>query len=563
MKRNNSLMLTLLLASVLLGSISINGGLQLLDINPLSKSKIQLPKVSAYTSWEKIVGSSINESGRALEIDSNGKIFVATQIINDTIYDCGLFCFDNQGNYEWNVTWGLGNNNKVYDIAIDSHNNIYVAGTYRNGSGVQNAFLIKFDNSGNFVGNISWGGNSSDSSSSISIDSEDNIYILGSTTSFAINGNNDIFVAKYNRTLNLIWSKVIPGGRAGSSDNGRDLVLDDFNNVYLTGYNMLIQIVNSSLEISFEVFLAKYNSTGMHVWNRTWVTTDDELAFGIALDSQNNIYITGANGRPGIEYDTNVSLVKFDNLGNEIWNTTWDRDFSNSSDIGYRISIDSKDYIYIIGFTKSATSESNSTLFKYNSSGNLIWMEEWGGGNTESGHDIYIDDTTDDIYLTGSTRSFSNGGDDDIFLLKYIEYGPGALILSTNAENPDDNGMFNLSWTSSIRANNYSLYRSNTSCIIDIEAETPWIETLSNNSINIGPLSDGEYYFLIVARNNIGNETSNCLTIIVEYPITPPPNGGEPPVIPGFNLIILLTSVVIVIHTILIKRLTKDKLRIG
>lgn len=557
MKRNKSLMLTLVLASVLLGNILINGELQPLDMNSLSKSKISLPKVSAYNSWETIVGSSLMEYGQALEIDSNGKFFVASYVINNSFTDSYLFCFDNQGNYEWNVSWGGDGHDQAYDIAIDSYDDIYVAGFYTNESGIMNAFVIKFDNSGNYLGNITWGGNG-DSAQAISIDSEDNFVITGVTYSLAIDGTSDIFIAKYNRSLNQIWSKVIYGN-TGAINFARDIVVDDNNNIYLVGNDGLYP--NGTL--SYDVFIAKYNSTGKQVWNRTWGTSDNEDGYGIALDSQNNIYVLGSIGIFGLAPDLNISLVKFDNFGSEIWNVTWDKDLTDSFDFGAQISVDSKDFIYISGAFERAPSEFNSILFKYNSSGNLIWMEEWGGGGTELANDIYIDKASDNIYLAGTTDSFSSGGDYDIFLLKYIEYGPGALTLSTNAENPDDDGNFNLSWTFSIRASNYSLYRSTTSCIIDIEAETPWIETLSNNSIEVGPLSDGEYYFLIVARNQIGNETSNCLTIMVEYPIIPPLNGGEPPVIPGFNLVTLIASVAIVIHLILVKKLKMKKLKIS
>ena len=558
MKRNNSIKLTLVLASVLLGNILINGALLPLDMNPISKSKIKLPNVSAYNSWETIVGSSLREFGYALEVDSNGKIFVACNVNNNSSSNGSLFCFDNQGNYEWNVSWGGDGHDQAVDIAINSFDDIYVAGTYNNGSGIPNAFVIKFDNSGNYLGNITWGGSYGDEVGSISIDSEDNLYITGTTSSFKIDGNSDTFIAKYNRSCNLIWNKVIPGG-AGTSNAGIDLAIDDNNYVYLVGNNLTFP----SGGMLDNVFIAKYTSTGMQVWNCTWGKNNNtEWASGIALDSQKNIYISGYIGPFGLGSDTNVSLVKFDNFGNEIWNVTWDRDSSDSLDSGSGISLDSKDFIYICGITIYGPTEVNGTLFKYNSTGSLIWMEEWGGGSSVIVNDIYIDSASDNIFLTGYTASLSSGKMEDIYLSKFIEYSPGELTLSTDAENPDDDGIFNLTWTSSLWANYYSLYRSNTGCILDIETEIPWIETLNNNSIEIGPIPDGEYYFLIVARNNIGNETSNCLTILVEKTIIPPPNGEEPPIIPGFNLITLITSVAIIIHTILIKRLNKNKLMI-
>lgn len=500
-------------------------------------------KSSAYTDWENIWTSTMgisNYRGKGIAIDSQGNILVASYYFWSGGGARGnLICFDKNGNYKWNSSWGNQYNQYVGDIAIDSHDNIYVAGVYTNESDIANAFVIKFDNNGNYLSNATWGGNSADV---IYIDSMDNLYIGGKTQSF-------LFLSKYNSTLDLEWNKIYPGG--DNTDNFiQDIVLDNEDNIYLVAHNQ-----SHNLGRYFP-FLGKYNSNGDPLWNTTWGGEVDEFSQGLVLDSQKNIYVAGYKGGyvPGEE--ANLTLNKFDNFGNPIWNKTWDNLMTDDWDKAYGIDIDSNDYLYICGVTEPINFKFNATLFKYNSSGSLLWMEEWGGLNDAFAEDITVHDVTDDIFTTGSIQFGT--GEVYLFILKYIEYPPGEFTLSTDAESPDDDGLFTLTWNSSLRANNYSVYRSTTSCIFDIETEIPWMENLNNNSIEIGPISDGEYHYLIVAWNHLGYEISNCITVLVEIPVPPLPNGE--PLIPGFNLVTLISSVVVIIHYLFIKKLNKKKL---
>ncbi|MHA1292769.1 MAG: hypothetical protein ACTSQJ_08905 [Promethearchaeota archaeon] len=97
-----------------------------------------------------------------------------------------------------------------------------------------------------------------------------------------------------------------------------------------------------------------------------------------------------------------------------------------------------------------------------------------------------------------------------------IRIPPTSFALSTDADDPDDDGKFYLIWQLSLGANNYSVYRYD-SYIYNINSSL----TLISKQIAISPLliedlEDGSYYFVIVAYNNFGNATSNCLKITVE-----------------------------------------------
>lgn len=95
---------------------------------------------------------------------------------------------------------------------------------------------------------------------------------------------------------------------------------------------------------------------------------------------------------------------------------------------------------------------------------------------------------------------------------------PGSLVLSSDAGVPDTDGRFNLSWTASPRAVNYTIYVHST-FITTINASVLVLKSgLTNESCIITFTSNGTYYLLIVAYNDAGNATSNCIAVVVQIP---------------------------------------------
>jgi ABC-type glycerol-3-phosphate transport system substrate-binding protein len=114
---------------------------------------------------------------------------------------------------------------------------------------------------------------------------------------------------------------------------------------------------------------------------------------------------------------------------------------------------------------------------------------------------------------------------------------PEAFTLTSNADNPDPDGTFNLVWTSSEGTENYSVYTYN-NYINDINQSL----TLLANQNAISPysvsgLANGTYYYIVVAYNEYGNRLSNCIKIVIEIPNK---NAG-PQGIPGYNILLLVT----------------------
>lgn len=150
----------------------------------------------------------------------------------------------------------------------------------------------------------------------------------------------------------------------------------------------------------------------------------------------------------------------------------------------------------------------------------------------------YYDDTDDSTY-PDALEIWEN---EIAYMLK-----PGGFSLSSDADIPDDDGMFNLTWTVSSDATEYNIYQ-HTSFITELTgAETLIAGGVNANSHPLTGLTNGTYYFIIESTNDYGIELSNCIEITVAIPPTPPEPEPEPGGGPGDNFIIIIIIVISII----------------
>lgn len=80
--------------------------------------------------------------------------------------------------------------------------------------------------------------------------------------------------------------------------------MGSLDNVYIMGET------NSFGEGVTDLFLVKYDSSGVKQWNITWGGTNLESGFEVAVDSSNNVYIVGRTASYGAGgYD--ILLLKY------------------------------------------------------------------------------------------------------------------------------------------------------------------------------------------------------------------------------------------------------------
>jgi hypothetical protein len=100
-----------------------------------------------------------------------------------------------------------------------------------------------------------------------------------------------------------------------------------------------------------------------------------------------------------------------------------------------------------------------------------------------------------------------------------VQIPQAQIKLSSNADELDTDGLFDLSWTAYENADSYSVYVSDDN-ITEINQNTTLIyDDISNLTILIS-INSGHYYFIVAANNNYSEIISNSLEIQVElHPI--------------------------------------------
>jgi len=366
--------------------------------------------------WYRTWGGGLSDSGGSVAVDSSDNVYISggTESLGVGGADMVFVKYDSSGVYQWNRTWGGVNYDISLDVAVDSTNNIYLVGiTESLGAGGQDLCLVKYDNSGVYQWNRTWGGTDDDDGNGIAVDSSDNVYITGYTESFGF----DMVLVKYNSSGVQQWNSTwggIGGGR------GTGVVLDSSGNIYVVGYT------SSFGAGSYDMVLVKFDSFGVQEWNRTWGGSSIERGYGVAVDSLDNVYVSGRTYSFGVG-DFDMALVKYDSFGVQQWNRTWG---GISTDYGNRIAVDSSDNVYFSGTTVGfGPGYFDMTLVKYNAFGEQQWNSTWGGGSNDFGSGVALD-SSENIYFGGTTASYG-AGIDDIALVKYSKI-PEVKIVSPN-----------------------------------------------------------------------------------------------------------------------------------
>ncbi|MFD2523024.1 hypothetical protein [Emticicia soli] len=133
---------------------------------------------------------------------------------NDDIF---LLKYTNDGFMEWVQTTGGTSAGFIEDLAVDTDNNVYLAGNFfdistigsvtKSARGSSDAFVARYDANGSFAWVQSFGGINQDIATCISLDANNNIYAggiyrntvnFGRTSRTAV-GNGDIFVVKFDK----------------------------------------------------------------------------------------------------------------------------------------------------------------------------------------------------------------------------------------------------------------------------------------------------------------------------------------------------------------------------
>jgi len=287
--------------------------------------------------------------------------------------------------YWINLLGGTGSD-VAYGVAVDSSDNIIMVGsTTSDGAGNEDFLIAKYTPSGTLLWDKTLGGAASDVGIAVAIDSSDNIVVLGYTASDGV-GANDFLIAKYTPSGTLLWDKTL--GTSGA-DAAFGVAIDSSDNIVVVGYSILSFVAN--------LIVAKYDPSGTPLWDRTLRGTNADVALGVTTDSSDNILIVGYTQSDGAG-SQDLLLAKYDPSGTLLWDRTLG---GTLSEIGRGVAIDSSGNIVVVGQVQSDGAGGLDFLIaKYNPSGTLLWDKTLGNAGTQNAQAVVID-SSDNIIVVG------------------------------------------------------------------------------------------------------------------------------------------------------------------
>ena len=298
------------------------------------------------------------------------------------------------------------------------------------------------------------GGTASGLAQGIALDSNTNVYVLGtfasttiinSTTLTNVTGWPDIFLVKLRFSAGApLWSKApatdytVSNAKVGCDAKGNNCVAGNFGGTNITFG--AVTITNYSSDHSDDIFLAQYDTSG-NLKHLILLGGAGEDAVGdMTTDTNGNSYLTGVFLSPtfsaGSSNLTRQSAgggdcftAKYDVNGNLLWLE------QGSNARGTCVAVDSATNCYVGGLASGTSvfdglSPSNPTttnfLAKYSSTGALLWVR----GDLTIGNFIKLD-ADQNIYTAGTFSNsvqfgpltLANGAASTIYVAKYDRNG--------------------------------------------------------------------------------------------------------------------------------------------
>jgi Beta-propeller repeat len=211
------------------------------------------------------------------------------------------------------------------------------------------------------------------------------------------------------------------------------VAVDSQGAVYITGTMHSANLATTqgaaqaTVADSFNAFVASYTADGTIRWLTYLGGSGNDAATGIAVDGQNNVYVTGYTESsdfpvtPGAfqQHDTNSKsdafLVSYDTNGKSRWATYLG---GEGADVANAVAADGQGNVYVTGKTDSRnfpvttgalqprfgdpkTAADNAFVARFDMKGDLDWATYLGGPDNSEGDGIAVGQPGD-IYLVGT-----------------------------------------------------------------------------------------------------------------------------------------------------------------
>ena len=362
-----------------------------------------------YSNITSATGSSMYPLPNSITSDSSGNIYV---VGSDEGRNVGLFTkLDTDGAHQWTKAYGTNSYYARINTGLVSSDGtkLFLCGhdygwgeNYNSDSSPdpQIGMITKVSTTDGSLDTVKWFRWNTISSNSYAtdfldsaMDSSGNIWSCG-TFSSATGSSQDIFISKINSSLVLqgVW-RITSSQNYSQSAYGIHVDSDD--NVYISGWAL-----GTSSGSNYHALAMKFNSSMALQWRsicgqRAASSTGTDVFYSAPItDSTGEPYFAGYSRVGSGTYQ--ASLLKLNKTNGNI---TWAKDFNGTANARYvfGMTVDSNDKIYV--HAESGTSSDRNVLAQFDTSGNIT-----------DAHTIMTNNsTTNDFGLPDAINMDSNG----------------------------------------------------------------------------------------------------------------------------------------------------------
>ncbi len=371
--------------------------------------------------WEYGDALTSKQQANMMAVDDAGDVYIAgfTEQPGTKAYYTAKVKSDGSGVHWSKVYDNASGDDQATALALDSANNIIVTGYAWNGTNYD-FHTIKYNGAD---GAVLWQHtfnapmNGTDHATAIAIDSLNNVYVAGNSQ--GTSGADDYMIVKYgpngpNPDGTPIWTKSYNGA---ANDHDRIMAIT----AGTSGLAVTGQSRNASAD--FDMLTIKYGFDSSLIWEKTRAASGDEKGVALRIDSGGNVIATGVSYN-GTNKD--IYTVKYNSAGGTVaWEDTLDGGFDDEPADMF---VDSFDNIYITGYSFQLTSAHDLYTIKYNGSNGVVaWSDKHNSTNGDNDHAVSIAvDESGDLFVTGYSHKVV-AAHDDFLTLKYNK-SDGALL---------------------------------------------------------------------------------------------------------------------------------------
>jgi uncharacterized repeat protein (TIGR01451 family) len=285
--------------------------------------------------WHTFYGAFTGDGERAfaLALDGSGGVYVAGHSYypwqgpegeaplhahsGDHRPDLTVLKLDGNGAYQWHTFYGSADPDNAYALALDGSGGVYVAGNslapwdgpegqaplHAHSGGSRDLMVLKLDGSGTYQWHTFYGSTNDDIAYALASDGSGDLYLAGNSAGTWDGPEGQPPLHDPTESGGLVVLKLDSSGAYLWHTFYRDLAyalaLDGSENVYVAGYSLgewdgpAGQAPLHTYSGSYDLVVLKLDGNGAYQWHTFYGTDTSDRAEALAVDNSGDVHVAG------------------------------------------------------------------------------------------------------------------------------------------------------------------------------------------------------------------------------------------------------------------------------